>query len=143
MSEVQKDIIKRVYPTNDFNPFHVMDFLYNTHINLGVGTRILVVGYSERFTSHIGDGLRHAAMSRSLEVPKALDNIVKLHTGAVIEFLVAGDVYLNRQVFEEACDRSTHVALCNKFNSPEFLNIIRDQAATKVIQDFSQNNLKK
>ena len=139
----KEDRIKRSYPVDDFNPYGVIKYAYDNYVPRGLGTKILVVGYSPRFTGHIGNALRHVTRELQLERPHVFENMTTLHSGATMEFLVINDEGKNQQALEDAIDRSTNILFCNKFNCPEILSVVHFKQNLVTFEDFSENNFRK
>lgn len=142
--------IKRRYPTDDFNPFKVFDWFTKNKYHLGINSKILVVGFSERFKESIVKGFRDAVRDQGIapeHVPAIFDFGSYLEattaSGTVVRIMLLQDSGDAHMAFHEQCEWATTLGLCSRYKAPEILNILRDKAPVIDVLDFSQNNLKK
>lgn len=140
------DNIKRCYPSDDFNPYKVLQWFRENRFHLGHSAKILIVGYTPRFNDYILKGFKDVFKEKGLEAPKvaAFDGFLEAETpsGTIIRFASLNDVMENHTRFHEHCEWATDLGLCNKYTSPAFLNVIRDKTPVISIFDFSGNNSK-
>ena len=139
--------IKREYTKDDFNPFHVMSSVYNTMLVGGVGSRVAIVGFGERYEEHMVRSWWHVLSSKNLisgdRPPVPVDGLFTTNNGCVIEFIGLTDTSENQVRFQEIMDRSQIVALCSRYEHPNLKTIIQSHSQTHDLYDFSQNNIAK
>jgi hypothetical protein len=137
--------IKRHYTHEDFNPFDVMNFVYENCLSGGGGHSVAIVGYSDRFKNSTVSAWWHVMSSRQLltgtKPPIPLDNHYTTHTGTVIKFISLPDHQDSQSKYQEIVDDNSQVLLCNKYKHPNLKSITRAHANTIDIYDFSGNNV--
>ena len=139
--------VKRVYTQEDFNPFDAMEFVFDKCLMNGAGHVVLITGWSERFENETLRALNHVMFNRKIiggddpvVQPDPTGDVV-LENGVTLRFKKIEDHWENHVQFKEQCSQANIVVLCNSYASPDMRNILREQAATKLIYDVSKNNV--
>lgn len=139
--------VKKEYTKEDFNPYDVMNYIYDNCLAGGPHSKIAVVGYSVRFQEEIVRAWHHVLKERNLiqgNLPPApVDGRVTTHNGVIIQFVGMTDSDTNQQKYQRIMDDFTHVALCNKYVNPNLTSITRFYINTRTLYTFHNNNLKK
>ena len=140
--------VKKKYPTDDFNPFKAMEFIYDHCLHTGTGNTVLIIGHTPRYQDCIVNAWQHVLADRNMIPsdrlpPFPIQGEYDTHTGAMLKFVNFPDVSASDQKMLELMQRATVIVLCSKYNAPEIRNIVRACAPTKLIYDVSGNNLKK
>lgn len=135
--------IKKKYTTEDFNPFKVMEWVYDMGLSGGVGTTVSLVGFTDRFCEDLPRAWWHVMIDRGFIDNKTAPPIpvageFKTHTGAIIKFVKMQDSESNHNAFRTVCETSNIVLLCNKYQSPTIRSISRFYNSTRHIYDFSK-----
>lgn len=140
--------IKRNYSKEDYNPFKMMEYIYDNCLHQGAGHTVLIVGYSDRFVNESLRAWQHVLVDKKLlkdgdPIPtlSATQEFVT-HTGTVLQFKFFKDEAQHQMAFYEATKGVTTLALCSEYKSPDFLNVIREAQADSNVYDFSKNNEK-
>lgn len=138
--------VRRKYSNEDFNPFTAVEWIYNNCLHTGVGSTVLITGYSKRYRKEIINTWQHVMLSQKIMLPTDLQPILEAgefvtHTGTRLRFEEYRDNADDMMNFYEACKSSSIVALCSPYQSPDMLNVIREITVNSLVYDFSQNNL--
>ena len=135
--------IKKKFTTEDFNPFTVMEWVYDMGLSGGVGTKVSLVGFSERFKDHLVKSWWHVMLDRGIITnttppPIPVAGEFKSHTGAIISFIGMEDSESNHTKFRDICETSDIILLCSEYQAPTIRSISRFYNSTKSIYDFSK-----
>lgn len=139
--------IKRNYPHDDFNPFGVMNFIYDNCLTVSAGLNVTVIGHTERFQKDTVRAWHHVMASRELltgaPIPYPEGGDVTTHTGVVIRFRSVPPGDINHQKMEVLIKSSRYVLLCSRYSSPTMKQVFRAYNNTVDIWDVSKNNIKR
>lgn len=135
--------IKRKYSPDEFNPFKVMEWVYDVGLSGGVGTTISLLGFTDRFCEDLPKAWWHVLKDRGLLLPHTPPPIPVAgefvsHTGAIIRFIEMQDSEASHNGFYDVCGKSDIILLCNKYQAPSIRSISRFMSSTKSIYNFSE-----
>jgi hypothetical protein len=140
--------VRRTYSKEDFNPFAAIDYIYNHCLSSGEGHVVSVIGHSERFQNDIVRAFQHVLVHRGIiskddpiPIPNKLGEVQAVPSKTTLRFVCIPDSPDHQSKFIQTCKESSYVALCNKYESPIFKNVIREKSQTIPLYDFSRNNV--
>ena len=136
--------IKRLYDTDDFNPFNAMEFIYSRLLAGGPGSNVAIVGYGDRFQNHIVNAWHHVLYDMKLasrkHPPLPVDNRFVTHTGATLHWIEMKDLSSSQQALQVVMDQNSIVCLCSEYRHPNLRSLIRFHANTNSLYALSKNN---
>ena len=136
--------IKRLYDTDDFNPFNAMGFIYKHLLAGGAGSNVAIVGYGPRFQNHIVNAWHHVLYDMKLasrkHPPLPVDNRFVTHTGATLHWIELHDQATSQQALQEIVNQHPIVCLCSRYRHPNLLSLIRFHTNTNSLYAMYDNN---
>ncbi len=136
-----KQRAKRTYKGN-FNPYTGMQFANGSCQVGGAGTRVLIIGHSSFFAKETIRAWFQVREDLKLET-KMEGNSCTTEKGVTFTFVKIPDNHLGRGSFVRNEAQSQVIILCDEYNSPEFLNLIRETNRTKQMYSIARNNTSK
>ena len=134
--------IKRNYTKDDFNPFKVMDFVYDHCLSMGSGSKVVIIGYGERFSGSIIPAMHHVMASRKIltnpPVPYPVADEITSHTGCIIRFINITDSQHEQASIMRELNEANIAVLCKRYRHPVIKQVLRFKNPTMLIHDQSK-----
>ena len=134
--------IKRNYTKDDFNPFMVMDFVYNHCLSRGAGSKVVIVGYGDRFSGSIIPAMHHVMASRKIltspPVPYPIAGEITSHTGCIIRFVNIADSQHEQANIMRELNEADIAVMCKRYSHPVIKQVLRFKNPTMMIYDQSR-----